>query len=181
MILKPKSTEYPQRLEAYISLVEEDSLINILRQDRNCTHNLFKSISCDKVNYRYAEGKWSIKEVLVHINYVERIMQFRALAASRGDSQTELGPINHDAYIKNAEADKYDIDDQLEEFNVIRNYTIELFSGMSSRQSELKMGSGDNAISARSVGFAMAGHVRHHMNIINERYLNIPAYEKSNS
>jgi len=181
MILKPAPQEYPDRFEAYIGLVDENDLVQILRQDRNCTHNFFIDIEKEMLDYRYAEGKWSIKEVLMHINYVERIMQHRAFAASRGDMQTALAPINHDAYIDNSEIHKYDLEDLLEEFNVIRNYTIELFSNLSERQALLKMGDGENAISARAIGYALIGHARHHMDVINVRYLNIPAHEKSNS
>lgn len=179
MITKPLIGEYPPRLEAYIDLTKEDGLIHLMRQDRNCTYNFFKNISPDMANYCYAEGKWSIKQVLMHINYVERIMQYRALAASRGDSQTPFGLTNHEAYIQNAEVERYDIDELLEEFNVIRNYSIEFFSGLTEKQSQLCLGSGEDTVSARAVGYALLGHVRHHMNIINERYLNTVAEYKA--
>ena len=178
MILKPSPQEYPERFKDYIELVNEDNLVQILRQDRNYTHNFFTDINKEMLDYRYAEGKWSIKEILMHINYVERIMQYRAFTASRGDNQTVLTAINHDAYIANSEVHRFDIEDLLEEFNVIRNYTIELFSNLSERQTKLKMGDNENAISARAIGYALIGHARHHKNIINARYLKIPAQEK---
>ena len=175
MITKPATNEYPPRLEMYIGLTKEDGLIQLMRQDRKQTYNFFKNISPDMANYRYAEGKWTIKQVLMHINYVERIMQYRALAASRGDNQTPFGFTNHEAYIKNAEVERHDIDELLEEFNVIRNYSIEFFSGLTEKQLQLCLGSGEDAVSARAVGYALIGHARHHMNIINERYLNTKA------
>jgi hypothetical protein len=168
---KPHNTEYPARFEAYIGLTTNDNVIDLLRSDRAKVHYFFESIAPEKIDYRYAEGKWSIKEILMHINYVERIMQYRALAASRGDEQTQLLPINHDTYFANAETEKFTIPELLDEFNTIRNYTIEFFSGLSQKQLSLCCGTGEDAISARAVGYALAGHARHHIITIKERYL----------
>lgn len=171
MIAKPTPNEYPERFEPYIGLVCEDSLIDVLRKDRNHTYHFFENMEDYQLEHRYAEGKWSIKEILMHINYVERIMQFRALAASRNDEQSPVAMINHDAYFSNSEIENVSMDELLDEFNTIRNYTIEFFLGLSQRQLASKCGLGENAISARAIGYALSGHVRHHINIIKERYL----------
>lgn len=171
MILKPTTDEYPERFEAYISLMCEDSLIDVLRKDRNQTYHFFENMEEHQLEYRYADDKWNPKEILMHINYVERIMQYYAFAASRNDEKTTIAPINHDAYCKNSEIKSMSVDELLDEFNTIRNYTIELFLGLSQTQLLSCCDLADNAISARAIGFTITGHARHHINIIKERYL----------
>lgn len=171
MILKPTTNEYPERFEAYIGLMCEDSLIDVLRKDRNQTYHFFENMEEHQLEHRYAQGKWSVKEILMHINYVERIMQHYAFAASRNDDQSTIAPINHNAYFENSEIKSMSVDELLDEFNTIRNYTIELFLGLSQNQLLSRCGLGNNAISARAIGFTITGHARHHINIIKERYL----------
>jgi uncharacterized damage-inducible protein DinB len=124
----------------------------------------------EKLYYRYAEGKWTIKEILAHLIDDERIYTYRALRYARND-QTELPGFEQDAYAVESGANKRSIDDLLEEFAAVRRSTIALFNSFEDRvMTRVGVASG-NVMSVRAAAYHIAGHELRHLNIIKERYL----------
>jgi uncharacterized damage-inducible protein DinB len=127
-------------------------------------------LPAEKLTFRYAEGKWTIKEILVHLIDDERIYAYRALRFARQD-QTELPGFEQDDYALHSGANERDIHDILKEFATVRAATISLFEGFD-REALLRTGIADGKImSVRAAAYHIAGHEMRHLNIIKERYL----------
>jgi hypothetical protein len=124
----------------------------------------------EKLNYRYAEGKWTIKEILAHLIDDERIYTYRALRFARND-MTELPGFDQNAYAPQSGANERTMDDLLEEFAAVRRSTIALFNSFDDRVwTRTGVGSG-NVMSVRAAAYHIAGHELRHVNTIKERYL----------
>ena len=122
--------------------------------------------------HRYAEGKWSIKEVLVHIVDDERIFAYRALRFARGEQQNLIG-FDQDAYAALSNADERDLDNIFEEYDAVRRSTIALFNGLPG-ESLTRMGKRTgtfNNATVRALAYHIAGHEQHHLNLIKDLYL----------
>ena len=124
----------------------------------------------EKYLHRYAAGKWTIKETLVHISDDERIYAYRALRFARNDS-TELPGFEQDDFARASNANARDLNDILDELATVRNATISLFNSFD-EEALLRKGRADGKImSVRAAAYHIAGHELHHMNIIKARYL----------
>lgn len=155
----------------YIGLLPDDGLVlTHLQENLNTTKEFIRSLPEEKLLHRYAEGKWTIKEVLVHIIDDERIYAYRALSFARNDA-TELPGFEQDDYARNSRANERSIDDILDEFVAVRDSTIALFNGLD----EEALGRGGvangNFVTVRALTYHIAGHEMHHVNLIKERYL----------
>ncbi|WP_088066443.1 DinB family protein [Gottfriedia luciferensis] len=170
MLLKPELNEYNPHFEGYISLVPEGDLIEILKTQLNESSSFFKSISKEKSEYRYAEGKWSIKEVIGHLTDTERIMCYRLLAIARGD-QAPLPSFDENSYNENADFNRLEQEQLIHEYTIVRQATLSLLSILSD-ESFTKFGMVLNSpTTPRALAYIIAGHELHHLKIINERYL----------
>lgn len=173
MIQKPWPDEYPPYSEIYMQLVPADGLIlQHLEENFNDLKKLIYSLAEDKLYYRYAEGKWTIKEILVHNIDDERIFTYRALCYARND-KTELPGFEQDDYSLYSGANERTPDSIFEEYEAVRNSTISLFSNL---PEEALMRSGcltgnTNRRTVRAMVYHIAGHELHHINIIKEKYL----------
>jgi uncharacterized damage-inducible protein DinB len=170
-IEKPKEDEYAPYTIMYIGLLPDDGLVlKYLEDNLKATSDFILSLPEEKLTYRYAEGKWTIKEILAHIVDDERIYAYRALRFARND-KTELPGFEQDDYAIYSGANDRDIKDILEEFATVRHATISLFEGFD-REALLRAGVADGKVmSVRAAAFHIAGHELHHINIIKERYL----------
>lgn len=128
------------------------------------------SIPVEKWHYSYAEGKWSIAEVMLHLVDAERVFQYRALRIARKD-QTPLSGFDHDAYVPVSGAGKRSRESIIEEYKAVRQASISLFSTFDAEVLQRKGKASNSAISVGALGFIMCGHQKHHRNIIRERYL----------
>jgi uncharacterized damage-inducible protein DinB len=155
----------------YIGLLPDDGLIlKHLEDNLRATTDFMRALPEEKLYYRYAEGKWTIKEILAHLIDDERIYTYRALRYARND-QTELPGFEQDAYAVESGANKRSIDDLLEEFAAVRRSTIALFNSFEDRvMTRVGVASG-NVMSVRAAAYHIAGHELRHLNIIKERYL----------
>ena len=122
------------------------------------------------LNYRYAEGKWSIKEILVHMMDGERVFCYRALRFARNDA-TELPGFEENDWVPNSNANNRKLRSIFREYAAVRSSTIELFSNMDKEMLNRSGVANGNPISVRSILFVIAGHELHHMRIILERYI----------
>jgi len=171
LIPKPKEGEYPPYAIMYIGLLLDDGLLlTHLRNNLIATKKLVLSLPGEKLSYRYAKNKWTIKEILVHILDDERIYAYRTLRFARND-KTELPGFEQDDYALYSRANERDIENILEEYEAVRDSTIALFNGLP-EDSFLRVGTANNnKVTVRALAYHIAGHELHHINIIKEKYL----------
>ncbi len=170
-IEKPREGEYPPYAIMYIGLFPDDGLVlKHLQDNLRATKDFILSLPEQKLLHRYADGKWTIKEVLVHIIDDERIYAYRALRFARNDA-TELPGFEQDDYARLSRANDRDIKDILDEFTAVRNSTIALFNGLEEEALNRGGVANENFVTVRALAYHIAGHEMHHINIIKERYL----------
>ncbi|MDE3184520.1 MAG: DinB family protein [Bacteroidota bacterium] len=160
---------YPPNFNRYISLVEDEELNSILKKQPAESSAFFNSIPQDKWLYKYAENKWTIKEVLQHITDTERIFSFRALVFARKDPNT-FPSFNENEYAKNSNANDRNPADLIEEFLAVRKSTQLLFESFSDEQLNAIGKASSYEMSVKAVGYMIAGHFTHHLKILKERY-----------
>ena len=170
MLMRPNQEEYPSYYEDYIKLVPDGELVSILEENLSKTLTLFQSITEANGEFRYAPGKWSIKEVLGHMTDTERIMSARLLRFGRGDS-TPLPGFNENIYVNGANFNQRSLKSLLEEFMVTRNATITLIKNMPEEAWLRKGLANQYENTTRAVAYMIVGHEMHHCQIIRERYL----------
>ena len=172
MIKKPKDTEYPPFYKTYTSLIHTDDILTLLGTQGEAFCAFVKDLDPSQADHRYAEGKWSIREVVGHIIEVERIMAYRALAISRGDQQSLPG-MDENLYIEKSNYKNISLADLAEEFDHVRQGNIYLFNSFSEEMVERKGVANNSEITVAALVYIIAGHLRHHVRILKERYLNI--------
>jgi uncharacterized damage-inducible protein DinB len=170
-IEKPREGEYAPYTIRYIGLLPDDELVlQHLEDNLKATSDFILSLPEEKLTSRYAEGKWTIKEILLHIIDDERIYAYRALRFARND-KTELPGFEQDDYAAHSGANRRHIKDILKEFAAVRQSTISLFEGLD-REALVRVGVADGKVmSVRAAAYHIAGHELCHINIIKERYL----------
>ncbi len=173
IIYKAKKGDYPEYAEMYMKLLPDNGLIlEHLKDNFLKTKDFIYSLPQEKLFRRYKEGKWSIKEILVHIVDDERIFSYRALRFARNEKLNLIG-FDQESYAFYSEADNRDLDNILEEYEAVRNSTITLFNGLPDSSLD-RMGSGTgtfNNATVRALVYHIAGHELHHINFIKENYL----------
>ncbi|MEO9023232.1 MAG: DinB family protein [Ginsengibacter sp.] len=167
---KPDANTYPPYFNTYIKLVVEEDIMEALTNQRKYAGTFFHSIPKEKYDYKYADGKWSIKELLQHIIDTERVFNYRALAFSRRDDHI-LPSFDEKDYTANAHGSARKWDDLVDEFIAVRRSTELLFNSFSQEQLNFPGKASDYEMSANAMGFTIAGHLAHHIKIIRERYL----------
>lgn len=167
---KPLSGEYPTYYEAYISLVPEGSIEEILNQQLEDTIALLSNISELQANHRYAAGKWTLKEVIGHMSDTERVMSYRLLRIARGD-QTPLAGYDDQQYVTNALFHARSVADLLEHLIAVRRATAALLRGLPEETWANKGIANNSELSVRALAYIIAGHELHHRAIIKEKYL----------
>src|SRR4030095_469239 len=129
IITKPKVEEIPRFYKEYVAECSEESLMEALQNGLDDFKKLLGNISADKENYRYAEGKWSVKEVINHMLDGERVFSYRALRFSRGDN-TPLSGFDENLYVPNSNAEARRLSSLGKEFETLRLSIIEMYNGM---------------------------------------------------
>jgi uncharacterized damage-inducible protein DinB len=170
-ISRPETDEFDSYYERYVSLVADGDIITKLSQQVFETRNLLAEIDAEKADFRYAEGKWSVKELVGHMIDTERIFAYRALRIARGD-QTPIEGYEQDDYVKNAEFAKCGLADLAEEFALVRKANVLMFKNLSETAWHRRGTANNKEISVRALAYISAGHEIYHVNILKERYLN---------
>ena len=170
MISLPYKNEYNVFYQTYISQMEGQDPMERLRAQKDEMKKFLNSISEEKSNTAYAEGKWTIKEVLNHINDVERIFTYRALTIARGDEQALPG-MDQDLYQTAAQNKKRPFASYVNEFEAIRTSSIFLFDYMDEETSMRWGTASDSKVTVRALLAMTIGHTAHHLQIIKEKYL----------
>lgn len=170
MTRRPEAHESSVYYHHYISLAKGTNAIQVLKDYQVEAAQLFTDLAPEKWDYRYAEGKWTIKELLLHIIDTERIFAYRALRISRNDS-TALAGFEQDDYVPASDAANRSPESLIAEYQAVRQASIHLFQNLTDEMlSRMGMAS-NNPVSVLALAYMMAGHEIHHLNILKERYL----------
>lgn len=170
MITKPTDAEYPDFYSGYIALVPDGDVIKFLKKQKRMFTGLIDSIPEEQLLYRYAEGKWTIKQIVGHVIDTERIMAYRALVFSRGERQPIPG-FNENEYVGRASFNQKDVQDLIQEFAKLRESNLALIQNLNGDMIERKGNANDFFFSVRAIVYIIAGHVEHHINVIKSKYL----------
>lgn len=154
----------------YIAMVEEEEVLKALKKSTKQFKKLLQQINEENAHYRYAEDKWSIKEMILHIIDTERIFNYRALCFARNEQQALPG-FNHDEYVKYSNADNRSLKSLRKEFFAVRKATYLLFKSFDEAMLQKEGVMNGNKLSVLGIGFVIAGHQQHHINVLNEKYL----------
>jgi len=167
---RPDTTEYDPYHEKYVSLVADADIIETLASQPRRLHDLVIATPEERGSFAYADGKWSVKELLGHLIDGERMFAYRVFRISRGD-ETPIEGFEQDGYIENAYSNLRTFADLLEEFSLLRRANMIFFNNLTA-DAWPRTGTANNArISVRALVYIMAGHVEHHFRILRERYL----------
>ncbi len=167
---RPEINEFDPYYNTYVSLIEGDNVLEQLDAQPHELQVMFDAVPESRGNHSYAEGKWTIKELLSHLIDGERIFAYRVLRISRGD-ETPLEGFEQDGYIENSNANNRSFSDLLEEFDLERRANMHMVRNLSDDAARRIGTASEKTISVRALVYIMAGHVRHHINILHERYL----------
>lgn len=155
----------------YINLVKDNvNFIDVLEKTHLKTNGLLDLITEEQGDYAYAENKWTIKELLIHLIDTERIFCNRALRFARND-KTDLPGYDHDNYVLYSNAKGRTICDIQKEFNLVRAATIAMFTSFSDEMLEREGTANGNKLTVLAIGYIIGGHETHHINILYERYI----------
>ena len=165
----PAATEYAPYFERYVALVRGDDILGTLAEQAEEVRRVLSRVPEARGGLRYAEGKWSIREVLGHCTDAERVFGYRALAFARGE-KAPLPSFDENEYARTAGHDGVPLADLLEEFGTVRAGTLHLLRRFPA-EAWLRVGvASGKPVSVRALAHIMAGHVAHHLAILHERY-----------
>ena len=170
VIARPLPGEYSDGLAPYILEAPEGDVLALLRAQSGEVAVLFAELTEAQGAFRYAPGKWSLKDLLQHLSDAERIFAYSCLRIARGDT-TPLPGWEEDDYARTAHAEDRSVADLLADFQATRQASLELFRSLPDSAWANKGTSNGKPISARSVPYLCLGHAAHHLAIIRERYL----------
>ena len=170
-MIRPEIEKLPDFYKVYVEYVKDMDVMDALRLAGKKVQQLVPYIPEDKGGFRYAEGKWTVKEVIVHMMDAERVFAYRALRFSRND-QTPLSSFDENAYAPEANAHSRDIQQLAREMKRLRETTLDLFASFSPEMLAREGTASNKKISVLHLGYVIAGHDIHHHKILHERYLN---------
>lgn len=166
----PETTEYKDDYENYVSMVEETDVVSAMRKQLTEVETLFASIPEEKGEFAYAEGKWTIKELLGHLINGERVFSYRALRIARGD-ETPLPGFDQDLLTDNGNFNSISLADLLKEFSHLCQANIIFFQNLTDEAWERTGTVNDTPASVRAIAYNMVNHVRHHIDSLRLHYL----------
>lgn len=167
---RPNQNDFAPYYGRYIAQVKEEDILDAFANQNNIIKSFLQSIPAAKWDYAYAEGKWTVKELVQHIIDAERIFAYRALRLARKD-ETPLPGFDENTYAPASEAGRRTAEALTEEFLAVRKTTELLFKSFTDEMLQFKGVASNQPVSVNALGFITAGHFYHHKNILEERYL----------
>lgn len=168
--MKPKPEDYDAIYDGYISLIGDDDIIEVLKEQRKTSEKFLKTFTEKQGNYSYADGKWTVKEVLGHVIDTEKIMAYRALSFARGEKQSLPG-FEQDDYVAESNFNKRSLADLINEFITIRESNIILFKSFNEEILIRRGTASESEVTVLALIYIIAGHEKHHMKFLKERYV----------
>ena len=166
---RPKPDEYPGSFKAYIDRVPDGDLLAFLDRQLAEKLALLRPLDPQRAQFRYAEGKWSVAELVGHITDGERIFAYRALRFARGD-ETPLPGFEENDYVPAGRFDDRALSDLLDEAAAVRAASLALFRGLPPDSFDRRGLANEQPISVRALAWGIAGHENHHLGVLRERY-----------
>ena len=167
---RPQTTEAAPYYFKYIDLITSDEIVPAIESQMDETVQFLHGISEEQSLYAYEPGKWTIREVLNHVNDGERVFLYRAFWFARGYHDA-LPSFDQDQAVVTAQANNTSWADLVEEFRNVRLSTISFFKSLPEEAWSKTGVASDNPFTVRSLAYIIAGHVAHHRNVLTERYL----------
>ncbi|WP_264807141.1 DinB family protein [Cytobacillus sp. NCCP-133] len=175
MLKKPEANEYALYYQNYVNLVPDGDLLEILHGQIKDTINLVKDLNDEQARFRYAPEKWTIKEVIGHITDTERIMAYRLLCISRGETAMLPG-YDDNEYVKKGSFNRFSIQELLEQLSIVRQGTTALLKSLGEEDLMRHGNANGTEVTVRAIAYIMAGHELHHRNLIKDRYMGAKAF-----
>jgi hypothetical protein len=168
-IARPGEGEYAPFYAGYVALVPEADILAALEKQAGELRELAASVPAGRETFRYAEGKWSVREVLGHLVDGERVFGYRAFCISRGE-RTGLPSFDENQYVAEARSNAIPLRDLADELALVRESNLSFLRRLEPREWERSGTASGKPITVRALAWVMAGHPRHHVNILHERY-----------
>jgi hypothetical protein len=166
---RPDASEYAPFYAAYVSLVPEEEPVAALREQWEVVRRTAESVPRERETYRYGEGKWSVRELFGHLGDGERVFGYRMFCISRGD-ETALPGFDEKVYVASSGFDGRPLSELVQDLRFLRESNLSLLRALDEK-SWHQMGNANGfPVSVRALAFIAAGHVRHHLKILAERY-----------
>jgi len=170
MIGRPQPNEAAPYYSTYIDRIASDDIVSVLATQLDETVAFLSAISEEQSLKRYAPDKWSMREVLGHVNDGERVFMYRAMWFARG-FEDPLPSFDQEIGFKAADSDNVSWANHIDEFRAIRSSTVAFFRNLPP-DAWLRTGiASDNPVSVRAIAYIVSGHVSHHLDVLRERYL----------
>lgn len=163
-------TDFQKYIQRYLDLIPSENWLEELKKAGEKTVSLYSYLTEEQSKFAYVEGKWTLKEVLLHLSDTERVFQYRILAFARGE-KSELPGFDEELYAQNSFANERSLDSLIEEYQLIRNSSLILLGTFNPLVLNNIGTANGNQISAKTIGKLIVGHNIHHLNVIEERYL----------
>ena len=167
---RPLETDYTPEFARYVSLVPEEDVLPLIERQSSETQRLISSLDEARAMHRYAEGKWSVKQVIGHMTDAERVIGYRAMCIARGEKQSLPG-YDQDEYMQYANFDSWRLGDLAESYALVRRANIVMFRNLDDASWDRRGTANDHPFSVRAAAYVIAGHERHHLKVLRERYL----------
>ena len=165
---RPQADEFGSFYQGYIDAASDDVIAEIKEQETSLP--VLLRANSAKADFAYAEGNWTLKELLGHIIDTERVMAYRLLRISRNDS-TPLPGFDQNVFVKYSNHQKVDFEKLIQEFEAVRKSTLFLVDSLSEEQLNYRGSANGYPLSGRALVYIIAGHLKHHLKVIKERYL----------
>ena len=170
MISQLRKEEFHPYYGTYIAKAEFPDIVEGLKAGKTEFIDFVSVLPDEKLAFAYAEGKWTVAEVLLHLIDSERIFAYRALRFARKDN-TPLAGFDQDVYVPNSNAKHMTKNGIIEDYEAVRNSSITMYKNFTEEMLQFIGTASDSPMSARALGYILAGHQRHHLEVINEKYL----------
>ncbi len=167
--MRPRTGDNNPYYDRYISLIGDDDIIEVLEEQRKKSENFLKTFTEKQGNYSYADGKWTMKEVLGHVIDTEKIMAYRALAFARGEKQSLPG-FEQDDYVAESNFNNRSLADLINEFLTVRDSNIILFKSFDEKILNRRGIASESEVTVLALIYIIAGHEKHHMKILRKKY-----------
>lgn len=168
--MRPAENDYAPYYKGYIEKITGDDILRILTVQTKECQNVLNSFPEHKGVYSYADGKWTVKEVIGHMMDTERIFTYRALCIARGE-QKPLPGFEQNDYVREGKFNSRDLFELIYEFRLMRESNLLLFRSFNSEMLSRRGTASGYEVTVNALLFMMAGHTQHHMDILKERYL----------
>ncbi len=167
---RPHPDEYFEYYRTYVDLVDGDDVLKVLDSQIRRLVSTFAKVPSEHETFAYAPDKWSVREVLGHINDAERVFSYRGLSVGRGDP-TPLPGFDENEWAQRSNAGSRPLGDLLDEFQASRAATLALYRSFDASRAALRGTASDRPTSVRALAWITAGHAEHHLRIHEERYV----------